>query len=105
MTDKERIKELEDKISCYEKDPIKRGYFSLARIVNQQVDILNSFNLSTEISQNPKEDKKYDRVKSIWEGLKEMIVDLKNLRIELKVGEQEAEDDTPFIESVAQPRR
>lgn len=105
MTDKELIKELQDKIAAYEKDPTKRGYFSLVRIVNQQIDILNEFNVKHEVGLNPKEDKKYDRVKAIWEGLKEMIIDLKNLRIELKIGEQETEDDAPFIETIAQQRK
>lgn len=100
-----KIKVLEQKLALYENDPVKRGYFSLVNIVNQQIDILNQFNLKSEIGSNPKEDKQYDRVKAIWEGLKEMIIDLRNLRIELKISEEDKEDETPFIESIAQQRK
>lgn len=102
---KKQVSVLEQKLALYEKDPVKRGYFSLVNIVNQQINILNQFNLKDEIGSNPKEDKQYDRVKAIWEGLKEMIIDLRNLRIELKISEEDKEDETPFIESIAQQRK
>jgi len=38
-----KISILEQKLAFFEKDPAKRGYYSLCRIVNQQVDFLNNF--------------------------------------------------------------
>lgn len=88
-----KIAVLEQKLQLYEKEPSKRGYFALVRIVNQQIDILNSFNLKNEIGNNPKEDKQYDRVKAIWEGLKSMLIDLKALKLELRITPEEEEGE------------
>lgn len=105
MSAEEKIKELEEKVLYYESDHTKRGYFSLSRIVGQQINLLNSFNLREEIIKNPKDDKYYDRVKTIWEGLKTMILDLKELKVQLKIGDEQSEDDVNFIETIAQQRK
>jgi hypothetical protein len=101
-----KIAVLEQRLSAYENDAVYRGYYALNKIVNQQVDVLNEFNLKSEISQNPKEDKKYDRVKNVWEGLKAMIIDLNALKTELRLTGNEERDNkkVPFIESVATKR-
>ena len=98
---------LAHKLSLYEKDAVFRGYYALNKIVNQQVDILNDFNIKMEIGQNPKEDKQYDRVKAIWENLKTMIIDLNALKLELRItGSQEKDNkNVPFIERVAETRK
>jgi hypothetical protein len=105
---KDRLSFFEKQISLYKDDPIKRGYFSLARIVNQQVDYLNSFNLKTEIGSNPKEDKTYDRASSLWEKLPKMISDLNALKIELKISQSDEDSESsrkiPFIDSIADKR-
>jgi hypothetical protein len=97
---------LKKRISLYENDATYRGYYALNKIVNQQVDRLNKFNLESEISQNAKEDKVYDRTKAIWEGLRGMISDLNILKAELKITGNEERDGkkVPFIETVAEPR-
>ena len=101
-----KVAALEQRLSLYENDAVYRGYYALNKIVNQQVDILNSFNLQSEIGQNPKEDKKYDRVKSVWEGIKSMIVDLNALKLELRLTGDEDRDGkkVPFIERIATKR-
>jgi len=43
--------------------------------------------------------------KAVGEDLKEMILGLKNLKSELKIGDNETDDDTPFIETIAETRR
>jgi len=63
------------------------------------------FRLKEEITKSPKDDKYYDRVKAVGEDLKEMILGLKNLKSELKIGDNETDDDTPFIETIAETRR
>lgn len=101
-----KISVLEQKLALYEQDATVRGFYALNKIVNQQVDALNDFNILTEISQNPKEEKKYDRIKSIWEGLKVMITDLNALKLELKITGDENKDKRKltFIESLAEKR-
>jgi hypothetical protein len=103
---KQKIWVLEQKIALYEKDASYRGYFALNKIVNQQVDILNDLNLSTEIKANPKEDKVYDRVKALWSDLKTLIKDLDELKTVLKIRDIEEKEDkrVPFIELVATKR-
>jgi len=101
-----RIEVLEQKLSLYETDATMRGFYSLNRIVNQQIDYLNSFNLKTEISSNPKEDKAYDRAKGLWEGLKGLISDLNSLKSELKITGDEDKDKKrlPFNDRIAENR-
>lgn len=67
------------------KDPSKRGYYALNKILYQQIDYLESFNLKKEIESNPKDDKIYERCKGLWEGLKTMIMDCRALKQELKI--------------------
>lgn len=107
MTDTDRIKELEQRLSIYENENLeKQGFFALKRYVTQQIKMLSEFELETEIKKTVKDDKYYDRVKAIGGDLKEMIVGLKNLKSELKISKQDEEDDnTPFIETIAQSRK
>jgi len=89
-----KIKVLEQKLAEKEKiikDPSKRGYYALCKVLNQQIEYLEEFDLKNEIGQNPKDDKVYDRVKGIWEGMKTMIMDCRHLKQELKVTNEEEE--------------
>ena len=101
-----QVKVLEQRLRLYETDATFRGYYALNKIANEQIDILNSFKLSDEIGNNPQDDKKYDRVKSIWEGVKGIIRDLNSLKAELKITGNEDKDTkkVPFIERVAETR-
>lgn len=102
-----KIASLEQRLSLYEKDATFRGYYALNKIVNQQIERLQKFNLETEITQNAKDDKTYDRTKNIWEGLKGMISDLVALKTELKISGDQDKDinkKVPFIETVAEQR-
>ena len=55
------LEEALKKLDYYEKDPEKRAYFSLVRIVNQQVDYLNDFNIKTNIGGKASEDATFAR--------------------------------------------
>jgi hypothetical protein len=105
--ERKKVSILEKENSLLTKDPFKRGYFSLARIVNQQIDILNQVDLKKEIGSNPKEDKQYDRIAGLWVGLKPMLINLKELKSEMKISPKDEDDndnDIPFIETIAQSR-
>lgn len=85
-----KVKVLEQKLAVYEDEDLdKEGYFSLKLFVRQQIDIVKDFKLKEEIIKNPKDDKYYDRVNSLGEGLKKMITDLNALRQELKITPEE----------------
>lgn len=104
---KKQITFLEEKLSMYEDEQLeKQGYFAYKKYVRQQIEVLSTFKLKDEIIKNPKDDKYYDRVKAIGEGIQEMILGLKNLKSELKIGVNEDKNDsTPFIETVAETRK
>jgi len=98
-----RIEILEQRLQLYENDAVYRGYYVLNKVVNEQIGILISLNLENEIKKDPKEDKKYDRVKGIWEGLKGMLTDLNTLKVELKITGDEEKDKrkTAFLDTLA----
>lgn len=86
-------KELNDVI----KDPSKRGYYALNKILYQQIEYLENFNIKEQIGADPKQDKIYDRAKGIWEGLKTMILDCRALKSELKIPNDEEEKEIKKI--------
>lgn len=79
------------------KDPSKRGYYALCKIAYQQIEYLEGFNLKEQIGVDPKNDKVYDRVKGIWEGLKNMIMDCRSLKQELKITPEDDEKESKKI--------
>lgn len=88
------IEDLQAKLDLYEKDPEKRAYFSLVRIVNQQVDYLNQFNLKSNIGGKASEDATFARTQGIWKELPEMIKSLNDLKIVLKINKQDEIQDS-----------
>jgi hypothetical protein len=100
-------KELEKKIKVLEqqlaekeriiKSPDKRGYYALNKILYQQIQFLEDFNLKEQIGADPKQDKIYDRAKGIWEGMKIMILDCRALKSELKIPNDEEEREIKKI--------
>jgi len=103
---KKQVDALEQKLAQYETDGAIAGFYALNRIVNQQIKVLNSTNLASAIDEDPKESKRYDRTKAIWEGMAKMIADLNSLKAEFKItGDQDKDiKRIPFIESVATKR-
>jgi len=83
------------KIAIYEDEDLdKEGYFALKAMVKQQVEIVRDFKLKDEIKKSPKDDKYYDRVQALSEGLKAMITNLRVLKSELKINpEEEKKED------------
>lgn len=98
----EKIKK---ELLLYKKDATYRGYYVQNKIVNQQVDILEEFELSDEIKKNPKDDKYYDRAMKISEGLPDAIIGLNKLKAELKItGNENKDRDVPLAERLAETR-
>lgn len=95
-------------LAVYESENLEKdGYYTLKGFVKKQIDIVKAFDLGTEIKKSPKDDKYYDRVKAIGEGLKSMISDLKALKTELKLTQKDDEENESagsFIEGFAETR-
>ena len=97
-----KIKVLEQQLSEKEniiKDPSRRGFYALCRIMYQQIEYLENFNFKEQIASNPKDDKVYDRAKGVWEGMKTMIADSRALRAELGITAKEEETEMKKITS------
>ena len=80
-----KIQDLLKELDYYKSDPEKRGYFALRRIVNQQIDYLNDFNIKTNVGGKASEDATFVRTQAMWEKLPVMITSLKELKVQLKI--------------------
>ncbi len=89
----ETVEDLKKRLSLFENDASKRGFYTLNRIVNQQVEFLNTFSITTKISSDDKSDMvMYKNAKELWENLPKMISSLNQLRSEMKIdGDDEGE--------------
>jgi FMN phosphatase YigB (HAD superfamily) len=103
---KETVSKLEKENALYKKDATYRGYYVQNKIANQQIDILEDFDIETEIKKNPKDDKYFDRAKGLWEGMPDMIAGLNKLKSELKITGNEDKDkkNVPLVERLAETR-
>jgi hypothetical protein len=91
-----KIKVLEQQLSEKEqiiKDPSRRGFYALCKIMYQQIEYMENFNFKEQIASNPKDDKIYERAKGVWEGMKTMITDCRALRVELGISAKEEETE------------
>lgn len=86
---KKKIAELEKRMGIGEYDPAKKGYLVLVKILNQQNEYLDKFNISDKIGSLAKDDAIYPRAKEMWDDLPGMITKVSNLRIELKMEGEE----------------
>lgn len=86
---KKKVSVLEQKLSLYENDPEKSGFFALRRILNQQVEYLRGFTIKDKIAGKASEDATYARSKDMWESLPKMISDVNNLKIELRINKDD----------------
>ena len=91
---REQNERLKTKVAYFEKDAAAKGFFTLNRIVNQQIDVLNEFSIKSKISSEEKADTVYYKnAKELWENLPKMISALNSLRFELKIDEGEEETE------------
>lgn len=94
-----------DKVSQYRIPSEVRGFYAYNRIINAQIDILEDFDLKTEIKKIKvdKEDKFYERVETMIEKLSTHLTKINTLKSELNLSgnEKKDKDNAPFIESVA----
>lgn len=104
-SEKKKVSVLEQKLRLYELPGEMRGYYAMQRILNQQSDYLNKFELEKELKQFSKDDKIYDRSSELWEKLPVNISRLNALKSELNITGNEEKDTvrkTVSPESMAQ---
>ncbi len=101
---KQQLKVVLDRLAVYEDEDLEReGYYAFKLWVRQQVDIVKDFKLDEEIKKNPKDDKFYDRVKALGEGLKSSLTDLKTLRTELRITYKEEKEEDSKRKNIISP--
>lgn len=87
MTDQEK-KELDHYrklFSIGEHDIAISGYESYVKLVKQQIEYLDDFNLKSNIDGKKAETVIYDRSIALWESLPDMISKMNKLKVELKI--------------------
>lgn len=87
--EKKKTEILEKENFVFKTDPVKRGYFSLCRILNLQVDALNEFRLKESIGGKKSEDASFERMQGIWSNLPSMITNLNDLKVVLRITPEE----------------
>lgn len=88
------IEELKRELDFYRSDPEKRGYFALRRIVNMQIDHLNSFNIKANVTGKKSEDASFERTQSVWEKLPNMITSLNDLKSQLRISPDDEKENS-----------
>ncbi len=93
-----RCAEYEKRMGIGESDPAKEGYLVLVNILNQQNEFLKEFKIKSKISSDEKGDIiAYKNAKDLWENLPQMITNVGNLKISLKMeGEVKKNTYTPI---------
>jgi hypothetical protein len=82
---KKQVAHFEKVLALGEHDLAYKSYMSFVKIVQQQVEFLNDFNLKSNIDGKKADTAVYERAEGLWSNLPKMITSLNNLRAELKI--------------------
>lgn len=89
---------LRKEIRLLKLDASKRAFYALNRIVNQQVDLLNDFDIKSNVEGKKSENAAFERTQSIWKEMPKLVSELNNLRAELKIdGEAKINDEEVWL--------
>lgn len=97
MTLEEEVIKLRKENKWLRVDSSKRSFYALNRIINQQVDILNDFDISENISGKKTENAAFERVQSLWKGLQALQSDMSKMRSELKIDGDDVVDEEVLL--------
>ena len=82
-------------------DIATRGYITMVKILEQQINYLKDFKIQDEIKKTTKEDATYGRAKDMWEGMSKMILGLNELKNTLGIEYVEKEEELQPISAKA----
>ena len=90
-------KSIEEELAYYKKlfgigDIATRAYVAVVKVLEQQVDFLQSFNVKDSITKAAKDDPVYARAIEMWEELPDMVLKMKKLKDELGIEYVENEE-------------
>lgn len=97
MTDLETLKQENEKLRKENRllrtDSSVRAFFALNRIINQQIDLLNDFDLKSNVEGKKSENAAFERTQSIWKEMPKLVSELNSLRNEMKIDDKEDEEE------------
>lgn len=94
---KKQVAKLEKEVRWFRVDSSKRSFFALNRIINQQVDVLNDFDIKTNVTGKKSENAEFERTQSIWKELPKLITELNSLRSEMKIDGEDVTDEEVLL--------
>ena len=94
---KKQVAKLEKENRWFRVDSSKRSFFALNRIINQQVDLLNEFDIKTNVEGKKSENAQFERTQSIWKELPKLITELNSLRADMKIDGDDIIDEEVLL--------
>jgi len=86
--------ELEHLRKLYGTDDVAtRAYKAMIKVLNQQINYLNDFEITTKIKEASKDNPTYDRATKMFENMPDMVSKLHKLKSELGIEYVEKEED------------
>lgn len=96
-TIQQEVERLRKEIRWLKLDGSKRAFYALNRIVNQQVDLLNDFDIKSTVVGKKSENAEFERTQSIWKEMPKLVSELNNLRAELKIDGEKITDEEVWL--------
>lgn len=103
---KKKCEHYEKLLGIGEYDPVKSAFVVLIKMLNQQSEFLNDFNIKSHIADSDKESPKYKRAMDMIDGLPKMITAVNDLRGTLKLTKedlQKIEGDKIIFSKITTP--
>jgi hypothetical protein len=94
LSDKDKCDMYEKLLGVGQYDPVKNAFLVYVKMLNQQIEFLNDFNIKTHIGDSDKESPKYKRAMDMIDALPKMITSVSDLRSTLKL----TKDDIAVIQ-------
>lgn len=103
---KERCEQYEKMFGIGDYDPVKDAYVVYIKMLNQQVQFLNNFDIKSSIGDTDKENPKYKRAMDMIDGLPKMISAVNDLKGTLKLSKDDIikiQPDKPIFSRITTP--
>lgn len=103
---KKRCEQYEKMFGIGEYDPVKDAYVVYIKMLNQQVEFLNEFNIRANIGELDKESPKYKRAIDMIDSLPKMMTTVNDLKAVLKLTKEDIKNiqpDKPIFSRITTP--
>jgi len=103
---KKKCEHYEKAFGIGEYDPVKDAYIVYIKMLNQQVEFLNNFNIKSSVGSVDKEDPKYKRAMDMIDNLPKMMTTVNDLKSIMKITREDLknlEPDSPIFSKITTP--